>query len=100
LTLCIIKHHSIKACRGGGGIAQHILNLFIRLKRVVSFAPRPLYSLGKEYLLPNLGGLRDGLVLGRRENSVLFLECNAWSLQKALVCNLEGFVTVLYHVFE
>lgn len=38
---------------------------------------------GKEYLLPNVGGLRDRLALGRREKSLCFSSNIVSSLWKA-----------------
>jgi hypothetical protein len=46
LSLCLTKHHTMKAY-WGGGIAPRILDLGTRRMHVVSFTLLPLYPLGK-----------------------------------------------------
>jgi hypothetical protein len=47
LSLCLTKHHAMKAYSGSGGTAPHILDLGTRWRWVVSFMPWLLYSQGK-----------------------------------------------------
>jgi hypothetical protein len=47
LSLCLTKHHAMKAYWGRGGIASRIIDLGTRWRWVVSFTPRPLYPQGK-----------------------------------------------------
>jgi hypothetical protein len=51
LSLCLTKYHAMKAYWGSGRIAPRI-DLGTRWRWVVSFTPRPLYSQGKEPLVP------------------------------------------------
>jgi hypothetical protein len=56
---CLTKHHAMKTYWGSEGIAPRILALSTRLRRVVSFTPRPLYPQGKSPSYPlnrRLGG--------------------------------------------
>jgi hypothetical protein len=58
-SLCLTKHHAMKAYCGSGGIAPRILDLGTRCRWVVSFTPRPLYLKGKSRWYPlnrRLGG--------------------------------------------
>jgi hypothetical protein len=43
LSLCLTKHHAMKAYWGSGGIAPRIPDLGTRWRWVVSFTPRQLY---------------------------------------------------------
>jgi hypothetical protein len=43
LSLCLTKHHALKAYCGSGGIAPRILDVGTRWRWVVSFTPGPLY---------------------------------------------------------
>jgi hypothetical protein len=43
LSLCLTKHHTMKAYWGSGRIGPHILNLGTRWRWMVSFTPWPLY---------------------------------------------------------
>jgi hypothetical protein len=59
LSLCLTKHHAMKAYWGSGSIAPHILDLGTSRRRVVSFTPRPLYPQRKSPWYPldrRLGG--------------------------------------------
>jgi hypothetical protein len=59
LSLCLTKHHAMKAYRGNEGIAPRILDLGTRWRWVVSFTVRPLYPQGKNPWYPldrTLGG--------------------------------------------
>jgi hypothetical protein len=47
LSLCLTKHHAMKACWGSGSVAPRILDLGTSRRWVVSFTPRPLYPQGK-----------------------------------------------------
>jgi len=42
MLLCLTKHHAMKTCCVGGGIAPCVLDLGTR-RRVVSFTPQLLY---------------------------------------------------------
>jgi hypothetical protein len=56
----------------GGGIAPSIIDLGSRWNRVVSFTPRPLYSLGKSSSYPldrRLGGPQSRSVRGGEEKN-------------------------------
>jgi len=46
-VLFLTEHHAIKTYWGSGSIAPRIHDLCTRLRRVVSFTPRPLYPQGK-----------------------------------------------------
>jgi len=48
----VTGHHAMKAYWGNGGKFSRILDLSTRWRWVVSFTPRPLYSPGKEPLVP------------------------------------------------
>jgi hypothetical protein len=59
LSLCLTKHHTLKAYWGSGGIAPRILDLGTRWRWVASFTPWPLYPQGKSPWYPldrRLGG--------------------------------------------
>jgi hypothetical protein len=43
LSLCLTKHHAMKAYWESGGIAPRILHLGTRWRWVVSFVPQPFY---------------------------------------------------------
>jgi hypothetical protein len=52
LSLCLNKHHTMKANWESGGITPPILDLGTRWRQVVSFTPHPLYFQGKSPWYP------------------------------------------------
>jgi hypothetical protein len=59
LSLCLTKHHAMKAYWGSGGVAPCILNFRTTCRWVISFTPQPLYTQGKNTQYPldrRLGG--------------------------------------------
>jgi hypothetical protein len=56
-SLCLTKHHAMKAYWGSGGIDARVLDLGTRWRWVVSFTTRPLYPQVKSPWYP-LGVLR------------------------------------------
>jgi hypothetical protein len=52
LSLCLNKHHTMKTYWGSARLEPRILTLATRLRWVVSFTPRLLYSLGKSPRYP------------------------------------------------
>jgi hypothetical protein len=68
LSLCLTKHHAMKAYWRSGGIAPRILDLGTRWRWVVIFTPQPFYPQRKSPWYPlarRLGGprQREGTVL-------------------------------------
>jgi hypothetical protein len=63
LSLCLTKHHAMKAYLGNGDIAPRILGLGTRWRRVVSFTPReksPWYPLHRRLGGPQRRSGRGG----------------------------------------
>jgi hypothetical protein len=59
LSLCLTKHHAMKAYWGVEVYLHTFFDLGTRWRRVVSFTPQPLYPQGKSPLYPldrRLGG--------------------------------------------
>jgi hypothetical protein len=74
--MCLIKHHTMKAYWGNGGVASRSLNLGTRFRWVVGFMPQPLYSRGKIPRYPldrRLGGPQSRSGHSGEEKEILIL---------------------------
>jgi hypothetical protein len=72
LSLCLTKHHAMKAYWGSAGIAPRILDLGSRWRWVVNFTPLPLYPQGKSPWYPldrRLGGPQSRSERGGEEKN-------------------------------
>jgi hypothetical protein len=76
LSLCLSKHHAMKAYWVSGGIIPRVVNVGTRWKWVVSCTPGPLYSPGKGRLYPldkRLSGTQSRSGRGAEEKKIISL---------------------------
>jgi len=76
LSLCLTKHHAMKAYWGSGGVALRILDLGNRWRCEVIFTPRLLYPRSKNAryaLARRLGGPQSQSGRGGEEKGVPLL---------------------------